>query len=158
PTGKLKGVIPAEGGVACLAFGPGGQTLVIGGGRSGLRLWDLKANKEKGQFTGHSEMVVSAAFSPDGRLLAAGGIDGRVRIWDVKTAKGRATLVGQRGGVWSLAFSPDGRLLASGSGTLPPQFPGHSRGARFGEVRLWALDTRRELAIYRGHLDRVRAV
>src|SRR5262249_28382884 len=90
--------------------------------------------------------------------LAAGSIDGLVRVWDVETAKEKAILVGQRGGIWSLAFSPDGRLLASGSGTLPAQYPGSSRGALFGEVRLWALETRRELAVYRGHSDRVRAV
>jgi dipeptidyl aminopeptidase/acylaminoacyl peptidase len=46
-------------------------------------LWDLKAMRRRGTFTGHRGQVNCLAFSPDGKTLVSGGTDGTVRFWDV---------------------------------------------------------------------------
>src|SRR5260221_481880 len=77
------------------------------------------------------------------KWLATASMDETVRLWDV--ASGRShELHGDSGWMSSVAFSPDGRTLAAG--TLN------------GEIKLWNVDTRREMVTLRGHTTMVGAV
>jgi WD40 repeat protein len=58
----------------------------------------------------------------------------------------RATLKGHEHWVFAVAISPDGKTLATGSGTFD-----NDRGWLDGEIRLWDVASRRELATLRGH-------
>jgi outer membrane protein assembly factor BamB len=142
---------------ACaVAFSPDGKLLASAGGsefkpeRNGgkttgqVKLWDVAAAKELGEFVGHSNKVFSAVFSPDGMTLATGGADQTARLWDVATRKQRLLLLGHADAIWCVAFSPDGKTVASASADRT--------------VKLWDAATGQERATLRGHDDEVRAV
>jgi len=57
-------------------------------------------------------------------------------------------------GVWSVALSPDGRFALSGSGNYPK---GSERPDDF-TMRLWEVDTGKELYCFTGHTDTVKSV
>ncbi len=152
----LPGPKPHNDWACSVAFSPDGKFLVSAGGsefkpqRNGgkttgqIKLWDRAAEKETGEFTGHTNKVFTAAFSPDSKTLATASADETVRLWDMATRQERAVLRGHKDAVWSVAFSPDGAMVASA---------GVDR-----TVRLWDAATGTERATLRGHEDEVRCV
>ena len=142
---------------ACsVAFSPDGKFLVSAGGSEfkpernqgkttgQIKLWDVTARKEIGQFAGHDSKVFAAVFSADSRTLATASADATVRLWDVATRKEHTVLRGHNDAVWSVALAPDAAMVAS---------VGADR-----TVRLWNAATGTERATMRGHGDEVRCV
>jgi len=86
--------------------------------------------------------VHSVAFSPDGTLLASAG-DDAIILSDVETGEALKKLKETSGAI-SIAFSPDGKFLASG----------HLNGA----VKLWDVESGKELRTFSGHNESVRSV
>jgi WD40 repeat protein len=108
--------------------------------------------------TGHTKSANAVAFSPDNRWLASGGKDNVIKIWDLSTGNVLRTLYGHTSNVNALAVSPDGKLLASGSGDVNDKRDlwtftqgGVVGGAEDNTVRIWNVQTGRELQILRGH-------
>jgi WD40 repeat protein len=107
---------------------------------------------------GHAKSVNAVAFSPDASWLASGGKDNAVKIWDTATGSVLRTLNAHASNVNALAVSPDGKLLASGSGDIADQrdLEAFSKGGVVGgtednTVRIWDVQTGRELKVLRGH-------
>ncbi len=107
--------------------------------------------------TGHTRSVNAVVFSPDNRWLASGGKDNVIKIWDLATGNVLRTLYGHASNVNALAVSPDGKLLASGSGDINDErdlgafTQGGVVGGEDNTVRIWNVDTGRELQVLRGH-------
>jgi WD40 repeat protein len=177
--------------VCSVAFSRDGKFLVAAGGSefkparndnktsAEVKLWDVAAQREAGQLTGHTNKVFSAVFAPDSKALATGSADRTVRLWDVTTGKERAVLQGHTEAVSSVAFSPDGKTVASASwdGTvklwdatsgkgrvtlkgheeeilvvaLSPDGKTLATGSADWTVRLWDLATDKERAVLKGH-------
>jgi WD40 repeat protein/uncharacterized caspase-like protein len=135
-------------GARSMAFSPDGRFLLTDGIR-GKSLWNVttgqkvrmpkKAAMQPGfdpmnLLAGEMELNIEgagAAFSPDGRLAARG--HGQViKVWDVATGQDRLELLGHTAAVKSVAFSPDGPVLLS--------------GGEDGALRVWNLQTGKELA------------
>ncbi len=115
--------------------------------------------------TGHTRSANAVAFSPDNRWLASGGKDNVIKIWDLATGNVLRTLYGHTSNVNALAVSPDGKLLASGSGAINDKRDlgtftqgGVVGGAEDNTVRIWSVQTGRQLQVLRGHELSVGAV
>ncbi len=129
-------------GIESIVFSPDGKSVISGGDKT-IRIWPAGAQKERDVFRGHRNYVWSVAFSPDGNTLASGSWDSSVRLWDVRTGQLKEVLKTTHP-VYGVAFSPDGRILASAGGVeVSPNGPG--------EVRLWDLLERREIAAFKAH-------
>ena len=107
----------------------------------------------------HSKPVNTIAFSPDGTWLASGANDDTIKIWDTSTGYVLRTLYGHSSNVNALAVSPDGKLLASGSGDMisTREIPTFKRGgivggARDNTIRIWDVQSGREIRTLRGHV------
>jgi WD40 repeat protein len=127
----------ATNGILSLAFSPDGRTLAVGtAGGLGVRLWDVASGRVRrslSQDQGH-DYPNGLAFSRHGKTLAAVGGHSQFTalvFWDPATGKQVRRFVTGMDGPHGLAFSADGRLLAAST---------------VSGVRLWRLDTGREVA------------
>jgi len=130
------------------AFSPDG-TFLLAGGAGLLGLWEVATGELRQTFGGHQGDTLAVGFAADRRQVLSGANDGTVRRWDLDTgyelqrfyvgpssAKVQARSnpmgyvpVGDE--VYSLALSGDGRQALS--------------GCLHGTLRLWDLETEREL-------------
>jgi RNA polymerase sigma factor (sigma-70 family) len=148
---KERAVLPCAWPVYALAFSPDGTTLAVSAGAR-VRLWDVKAGREKPHDSEHCEYVRSIAFSPDGRFLAGHGMYNvsEVWVWDLVAGTSRTLSRREReeSGVWrgplnSMAFHPDGRSLAVADGRT---------------VVIWDAATGHKQATLAGHTDEIYAL
>jgi WD40 repeat protein len=117
-----------------------GKTIAYQDGR--IKLVDLATGKEIGQLAGHSDMVITGlAFSEDNKSLISAGEDMTIRVWNIARAKEiyRISGAGNRG----LVLSPDGKVLAAIAGCT---------------IRMWEVDTGKELLAFDGHRDKVQTI
>jgi WD40 repeat protein len=70
-----------------IAFSPDGRLFADGGADHAVRVWDITAGKEVGEFKGHQGSITALAFSPDSRRLITGSSDTTLLVWDVGTLK-----------------------------------------------------------------------
>ena len=129
-----------------------------------IRLWDLEISKEVHKLIGHTGGVVSVCFSPNGKcLLSAGGTierggDATLRIWDVETGKELKRI--NAANAFCVAFSPNGKRIVSG-GYLDMTWDGKrlvSGDCVDRTVRIWDVESGKELRKYEGHTDLVTCV
>jgi WD40 repeat protein len=93
-------------------------------------------------------------FTPDDRWLMTSGWDYTVRLWDARTCELAALLESHQDIVWAVAtWGKAGRLLGlSGGGwRLSLGGDGFVAGARDYAIRLWNLETHKELRSFTGH-------
>jgi WD40 repeat protein len=140
-----------QGAVSSVAFSPGGNRIVSGGGHpfaptkpGEVKVWDARTGQQVFSFEGHEAIVWSVSFSPDGRRIASGGGDRAVKVWDAHNGQRAFSLKGHTGAVSSAAFSPNGRHIVSGSWD--------------GAVKVWDARTGKELASLKGHTSAVYSV
>jgi len=118
-----------------LAFSADGRMLV---GASfdfpELRAWTLPALNPGGWKLFGAIGELPLAVSPDGAEIAVGGLrqGNTVNLWDSGLRQNTAQLAGHQDFLFTVAYAPDGRTLAS--------------GGRDGQLKLWHLATKRELA------------
>ncbi len=163
-TGKeIRRFVGHGGWVYGIAFSPDGKLGLSAGTRWGgtavddfPRLWDVETGQEIRRFLGHTDAVLGVTFSPDGRRALSASFDRSVRLWDVASGRELHSFP-HTSRVYAVAFSPDGRQFVSGCG-------GDSLkdGAVFDPVncliRLWDIDTAREVRQFRGHTAGIRTV
>ncbi|MEV4898966.1 hypothetical protein AB0K48_57545, partial [Nonomuraea sp. NPDC055795] len=106
----------ARGTVRALAFGPDGGTLVTGGDRGELLLWNTADQSLLGQpLAGHTETVRAVAFS-SANVLVTGSDDTTARLWEVSSRRQIGEpFTGHTGAVTGVAFAPGGNLLVTAS-------------------------------------------
>ena len=110
------------------------------------------------EFAKHQGPIYAAKFSPDGQMVATAGFDRRVLLWNPNEVEPvdiarridglpdppapYRELLGHEKPVCSLAFAPNGKALAS--------------GGEDNVIRIWRLDSDRQVTVLRGHTSYVR--
>jgi WD40 repeat protein len=108
--------------VTCLAFFPDGKTVVTGGSRGFVKIWELSTGTEIMTFKVHEGKIESIEISPDGKFIATGSGD-NIRIWDFTTGNLLDQMTAETDRIGGLhrqcafKFSPDGKLFAINRGT-----------------------------------------
>jgi WD40 repeat protein len=148
-----------------LAFVPGSELLAVSSGGiisgDGITFINAGTGQTVEQLT-HEQLiterrkVIGFAFSPDGKFIAVGNTAGDAKqcsigVYDVASGQKAYTLESPGHAVWDVAFSPDSRFLASASGYRDMKNALGLYGGRPGEVKLWDLETRKELYTLSGH-------
>jgi WD40 repeat protein len=136
------------------AFSPDGKSLVSGSNDGTIRLWDVTGATSRMTLTTHESLVHNVAFAPDGKSFATAGWDKAVRFWDASTGKCEKTLE-HGAGVLAIAYSPDGKLLASVTMLDEDEL---AAGRRKPEVKLWDVESGKEIATLEGHTHHVYGV
>ena len=113
-----------------------------------IKLWSLETGTLVGNLTGHTDNVLSASFSPDGNVLATSGDinDKTVRLWFLSENR-NIVLKGHSdwfGGIYATAFTSDSKYVASGS--------------KDKTIKLWQVNTGKEVMTFAGHKDDVTSV
>jgi WD40 repeat protein/predicted Ser/Thr protein kinase len=140
--------------VSSLAFSPDSHALISGSLDKTMRLWSIAQQPQKNILRGHTNSVSCVALSPDGQIIASGSLDGSLKLWDAASLQELATLPGHNRRVRSVAFSPNGQLLASTSGDETEE----GSPLEPGDVKLWDVSKRAELATLEGLTNAVRSV
>lgn len=79
-----------------------------------IKIWDLKARKEKLAFLLPDSFITSVSISPDNTKVVTTSHDKTARVWDTADGTERAVLKGHTDPVNIAEFSPDGSILATG--------------------------------------------
>jgi eukaryotic-like serine/threonine-protein kinase len=131
------------------AFSNDGRYLLTGRGNGKVQIWAARDGREIGVLGAHFGVVRGVAFSPEpqGRYLVSASVDGSVKLWDA-TRLGEIEKTGPQkplrtfpvhspGVGLNVAFSPDGKRLAVADTEYT--------------VKIWEVETGKELATLRGH-------
>jgi hypothetical protein len=148
-TGKEVRQIDNDESFNSLALSADGKMLAVGGQQGRVEIWDAQTGDEIRVLPGVVNGVCrELAFSADGRMLATVAVQfNRQRPGNHIDPAGGDQMYYRRGGqlqVSALAFSADGRLLTAGCGDQT--------------IRLWDLETDRELPPLVGHQAAVAAL
>jgi WD40 repeat protein/serine/threonine protein kinase len=134
------------GAVTVLAFSPDGRQVVTGGEDKFARVSDAETGKQLSASFTQDSQVRSAAFSPDGTMVAIGNSFGNALVWNSTSRNGSQFLkrLAHGGSVQTLAFSPDSQRIAIGGANKL--------------VRIWELETEKEILPQLRHLDSVESL
>lgn len=98
---------------------------------------------------GGSGKTLHVAYSPDGKLVASAGVDSAnndVKLWNASNYELFKPFQAHRGHATSVGWSHDSTHLATGGGYLDPS------------VRLWEVQSGKQLQLFSGHSGDVEAV
>jgi len=120
---------------------PDGRTVVTATEDGLVELWALQAGLRTHAFRASQQMFATGfAFFRDGHRLATCSTDKTAKVWDLNAAdRPILTMYSDLNGLRALALSPDERRLAVGDDI-----------ARLGRVKVFDLETGREVAVLDG--------
>jgi tetratricopeptide (TPR) repeat protein len=139
--------------VRAVVFTQDGRRLLSAGEDKAIRLWDIKTAKTVVRYPGHTGGVNALAIAPNGERFLSGSQDHTLRLWDIDSGQeirrfGASRFFG--GGnahgdaVVSIAYAPDGLRAISASWDKT--------------LRLWDVESGKELRVYEGHQWLIHAV
>lgn len=131
---------------------------LIGDASGNLSLRELASGRHIRSVKAHNSELFSVAISPDGKRIASGGEDGTIVLSDLETGAEIRRFVGHRSAVHCVTFSPDGRTVLSSGGSPDGSPEGRRTSNEDYAIRLWEVETGREIIKFDGHTYTVRSV
>jgi WD40 repeat protein len=168
--------------VVAVSATPDGTRIASGDANGFVKTWDGRSGGELTSFRAHDLRLFALAISPDGREILTAGPGSALRLWDAATGAAKLSIPAPKGGVRSVVYSPDGRWIASGadramfistSATAPRRVdkgpvtsdryddtgrPQPIPAGRLDTLKVWDVDTGREIHTLAGHCSTVGAV
>ncbi|MGZ3335354.1 MAG: WD40 repeat domain-containing serine/threonine protein kinase [Isosphaeraceae bacterium] len=142
PRRLLPGV---ESQINSVCLSPDGRLLAAAARKLPVIIWNLSSGTKERSYLANNRSVGQVVFTPDNKSLMLGCEYPQIRVWRfLDTPDLQRPLAGHQKEAWVLAFSPDGALLASGSDD-------HT-------IKLWDVDSERELLTLTGHSQTVTAL
>jgi WD40 repeat protein len=139
--------------VVSVAFSADGRRALSGSIDKTVRLWDLDSGSEVRSFRGHTDNVVSVGFSEEGTQTLSASRDGTIRICDLESGGEVRRIISQMA-IVGLVFSSDGHTALGTCIRSPTRLLPVPKNT----VRLWALESGRELRRFEGHADLIWSV
>ncbi|ETO33918.1 WD-repeat protein, partial [Reticulomyxa filosa] len=130
-----------------------------------IRFWNVKHKKELQICNGHARGVTSIAFSSfgGGRYLCSGSDDKTIGLWDVETFNSLCAFNGHTLIVRCVDFSPlqsnnNNHNKITDIGVIGGNGYTICSGSSDKTVRVWDVETTKQLIVFNGHEDFVRSV
>ncbi|ETO15519.1 hypothetical protein RFI_21846 [Reticulomyxa filosa] len=126
--------------------------------------WDIKQNIQLRIFEKHKSWISNIEFSSfnSGRYLCSVSDDKTIRLWDIKTYKSLHIFNGHEGGVWCIDFSPlqnnNNNNKINNIGIIGGNGYTICSGSFDNTIRIWDIETTKQLIIFKGHKDCLRSV
>ncbi len=139
--------------VVSVTFSADGRQALSGSIDKTVRLWDLESGQALRILRGHTDSAVSVAFSEDGQSSLSASRDGTIRICDLASGGESRRIVSQME-IVGLAFSSNGMTALGNCIRSPTRLLPVPKNT----VRLWALESGRELRRFEGHADLIWSV
>ncbi|ETO34731.1 hypothetical protein RFI_02359 [Reticulomyxa filosa] len=148
-----------------IQLSPDGSKILSHSRDKTIRIWDSLSGTQLQVLEGHSGSVDTARFSFDGSRIVSGSYDNTIRLWDVSSGKQMQVLEGHSSTVTGVKFFPNGSKILSCSNddtiTAIEFSPDGSKivsGSVDKTVRLWDVQSGRQIQIFEGHSDNIRGV
>ncbi|MBC8351518.1 MAG: SUMF1/EgtB/PvdO family nonheme iron enzyme [Planctomycetes bacterium] len=136
-----------------------GKHALIGSESGELVLWELTDGNEVRRFKVHDTAIYCVDISPDAKRAVSGDTNGTIVLSDLETGTEIRRFSGQRSTVHCVRFSPDGLTVLSSGGCQGRNSDGALRTPNDDyAIRLWDVETGREITHFDGHRDTVRHV
>ncbi|ETO36861.1 WD-40 repeat protein [Reticulomyxa filosa] len=132
-----------------------------------IRFWDFKHKQQLQIFNEYTGWVGGMEFSPfnNGRYLCSGAFDNAIRLWDIETYKLLHVFNGHTNGVWCVDFSPlqsnnynDNDNKRNSIGMIGGNGYTVCSGSLDSNIRIWDIETTKQISIFKGHTDWIRSV
>ncbi|ETN98399.1 WD-repeat protein [Reticulomyxa filosa] len=129
-----------------------------------ISFWNFKHNKQLQIFNGHTKSVYNIDFSKfnGGRYLCSGSDDKTIRLWDVETSKSLHVFDGHEHSVFCVDISPLQSIYDNNKINIIGVIGGNGyticSGSNDNTIRIWDIETTKQLNIFRGHNGFVHSV